>query len=66
MGPMLAKLAISMAMKLVTEKFFTHLIVEAMRALAIQTKNQFDDRVTEAVADAFGVEKVVLIPTIKG
>lgn len=60
MGSLLAKLAISMLVKLITEKFMSRLLVEGMRAWSKQTENPFDDRVTEAVADAFGVEKEVL------
>lgn len=61
MGPLLAKLAMSMVTKLITEKFLGHLLVEGLRAWSKQTPNVYDDRVVEAVADALGVPKDVLV-----
>jgi hypothetical protein len=63
MGSLLAKLAIGMVARLMTEKFLSKLLVEGMRAWSKQTPNPYDDRVTAAVADAFGVEKEALATT---
>lgn len=54
-GSLLAKLAIGMVTKLITEQFFSVLIAEGFRAWAKQTDNKFDDRVAEAVAKSFGL-----------
>lgn len=60
MGPLLAKIAIGLVTRLITEQFFSVLIVEGFRAWSKQTENKFDDRVSEAVAKSFGVPVEVL------
>ena len=63
MGSLLAKLAMGMVARLMTEVFLSKLLIEGMREWSKQTENKFDDHVTEAAAEAFGVPKEALTPT---
>jgi len=65
MTEMLAKIAISLLMKLITEKFLAKLVIQGLRAWSGQTANVYDDRVVEAMAQALGVDPddlKVLVP----
>lgn len=60
MANLLAKIAISLITKLITERFLARLVIEALRAWAKTTDNDMDDRVVKAMAEALGVEIEVL------
>lgn len=60
MTDLLAKLAIAMVSKLLTEKFLSKLLVHSLRAWAQQTENSYDDKVVEAMAEALDVPKELL------
>jgi hypothetical protein len=60
MSAILAKIAISLLTKLITETFLARLIIEGLRVWARQTENTFDDKVIEEAARAFGVPVEVL------
>jgi hypothetical protein len=65
MTEMLAKIAISILMKLITEKFLAKLVIQGLRAWSGQTANVYDDRVVEAMAQALSVDPEdlkVLVP----
>lgn len=55
MSQTLAKIAMSMLAKLVSEKFLSHLVVYGVRALANSTPNKLDDLLTSSLAEALGV-----------
>jgi hypothetical protein len=56
MSEALIKVAISLLMKLVTEQFFAKFIIATIDSWAKSSENQWDDKVTKAMADALGVE----------
>lgn len=60
-GSLAAKLAIGIVARLMTEKFLSKLLVEALRAWSRQTPNQFDDRVAEAAAEAFDIPPDIIV-----
>lgn len=62
MTEMLAKVAMSLVAKMITEKFFGKVVVASMRIWSKQTANEWDDKVTEAVAEAFDVPIEALKP----
>lgn len=51
----LGKIAASLAVQLMTERFAKRALVTAGRALARKTKNPDDDAIVEDVADAWGL-----------
>lgn len=55
MANLLAKIAVGLVTRLITETFLARLLIEGLRAWAKQTVNKFDDRVVEEAARAFGV-----------
>ena len=60
---MLAKIAVSMFIRLITEKFLSKLLIESLKAWSKQTENKFDDKVVEAMQQALGVDPdVIIIP----
>lgn len=61
MASLLAKLGIGIITKLMTEVFFSKLLVAALRAWAKQTENHYDNQVVEAIAEALGVDKDILV-----
>lgn len=61
----LAGIAVSMLAKLVTETFLARLVIEGLRAWAKQTANEFDDRLVEEAAKAFGIPPETLKETIR-
>lgn len=60
MADYVAKLAISLLQKLVTEQFLSRVLYYIVRAWANQTDNLIDDKVADAIAEAYGLEKEVL------
>lgn len=60
MADYVAKLAISLLQKLVTEQFLSRVLYYVVRAWANQTDNLIDDKVADAIAEAYGIEKQVL------
>lgn len=60
-GTLAAKLAIGMVARLMTERFLSKLLVEALRAWSRQTENEYDDRVAEAVAEAFDIPPDIIV-----
>jgi hypothetical protein len=60
MADYVAKLAISLLQKLVTEQFLSRVLYYVVRAWANQTDNLIDDKVADAIAEAYGIEKNVL------
>lgn len=60
MTEILAKIAIAIATRLLTEKFLSKLLIQALRAWARQTANSYDDKVVEAMAEALDVPVEVL------
>lgn len=57
---LLAKVAMGMVVRLITEKFLSKLMIEGLRAWSKQTANPYDDKVVEAMADSLGIEKETL------
>jgi hypothetical protein len=62
MTSLLAKVAVSLGAKLITETFLSKLLIEGLRAWSAQTENSHDDRVVEAIAQALGVDPIKLKP----
>jgi hypothetical protein len=60
MADYVAKLAISLLQKLVTEQFLSRVLYYVVRAWANQTDNLIDDKVADAIAEAYGIEKTAL------
>lgn len=60
MADYVAKLAISLLQKLVTEQFLSRVLYYIVRAWANQTDNLIDDKVADAIAEAYGLDKEVL------
>ncbi len=56
MSDVLAKLAISLFMKLLTEQFFSRAFVHAGEALADKTSNNLDDKIMRDIRKALDVE----------
>lgn len=54
MQDLVIKLVISMAMRLLTEKFLARSILRGCRALAEKTSNALDDGMVDDLADALG------------
>jgi hypothetical protein len=52
---MLAKVAISLLAKLLTEKFFAKILIASLDTWSKQTANEWDDKVTAAMAEAMDV-----------
>lgn len=57
----LARIAIGMVVKLITEKFLSKLVIEALKAWSKQTENKYDDKVVDAMAEALGVEREMIV-----
>ena len=60
MSSLIAKVAIGLISRLITERFLAKLVIEALRAWAKTTSNVHDDRVVEAMAEALGIDPVAL------
>lgn len=60
MSIILARIAMTLLTKLITETFLAKLLIEGLRAWARQTENHYDDKVVEAAAEAFGIEPEVI------
>lgn len=65
MTDILARLAVGMLTKLITERFLSKILVYSLSTWSRQTENDWDDKVTKAVAEAFGVETSLLLPEEK-
>jgi hypothetical protein len=50
------QIVIKLLLKLVTETFISKLVVHGTRELAKSTKNELDDKMADAVAEALGVK----------
>lgn len=55
MSVTLAKVAISLLAKLITEKFFSKILICSLQAWSKQTENDYDDKVVAAMAEALDV-----------
>lgn len=66
MSQLLAKVAVGMLARLVTERFLGKVVVEGCRALAARTENKFDDKIVEAMAEALGVQPELLKDIVRG
>lgn len=64
MTEMLAKVAISLIAKMITEKFFAKVVVASLDTWSQQTENAWDDKVVKAVAEAFDVPIENLKPAL--
>lgn len=60
MADYVAKLAVQLLQKLLTEQFLSRVLYYIVRAWANQTTNKIDDKVADAVAEAYGIERQVL------
>jgi len=60
MQDLLLKAAMGLILKLVSEKFLAKAVVYTLRAWSKTTQTEWDDKVTEAMAEALGVEAEVL------
>jgi 2-hydroxychromene-2-carboxylate isomerase len=60
MSALLAKAAVGIITRLITEAFLAKLTIQMLRAWARGTANIHDDKVVEAMADALGVEPEAL------
>ena len=56
MGNIIIKALIAIVTKLITEKFFSRIIVYSLNYAAKKTTNKLDDKIVISVADALGVE----------
>lgn len=56
MAQLLAKIAISLITKLITEKFLARLVIEGLTAWSKTTSNDLDDKVVKAMAEALEVD----------
>ena len=52
---LLAKLAVALVAKLITETFLSRIIIYSLEAWAKTSENKLDDKVVAAMADALGV-----------
>lgn len=50
-----AKVLISLLAKMITEKFFSKVLIYALQAWSKQTANEWDDKVVAAMAEALDV-----------
>ena len=57
MTELLAKIAMGMVVRLITEKFLSKVMIEGLRAWSKQTVNSYDDKVVAAMAQALGVDQ---------
>lgn len=55
MSGMLAKVAISLLAKMITEKFFAKIVIASLQTWSKQTENELDDKVVAAMAEALDV-----------
>lgn len=60
MSALIARMAISLLTKLITETFLARLLIECLRAWSKTTTTKLDDKVTEAAAAAFGIPAEVI------
>ena len=60
MSDYVAKLSVSLIQKLLTEKFLSRVLYYIVKTWAKQTQNTIDDKVADAVAEAFGIDKNAL------
>lgn len=56
MSGMLLSILIGIFEKLVTEKFFSKVLITVLRYWSDQTANDYDDKVVDAMAEALGVD----------
>jgi hypothetical protein len=61
MADYVAKLAVQLLQKLLTEQFLSRVLYYIVRAWANQTDNKIDDKVADAVAEAYGIDKTALV-----
>jgi hypothetical protein len=62
MTEMLAKVAISLLAKMITEKFFAKVVIASLDTWSKQTANAWDDQVVKAMAEALDVPIEALKP----
>ena len=55
MTEMLAKVAISLLAKMITEKFFAKVVIASLDTWSKQTENEWDNAVVKAMAEALDV-----------
>jgi hypothetical protein len=55
MTDLIAKLGVAMVTKLITETFLSKILVYTLRAWAKQTVNDWDNKVVDAISEAFNV-----------
>lgn len=55
MTEMLAKVAIALIAKMITEKFFAKVVIASLQTWSKQTANELDDKVVAAMAEALDV-----------
>jgi len=55
MTEMLAKVAIALIAKMITEKFFAKVVIASLQTWSKQTANDWDDKVVAAMAEALDV-----------
>jgi hypothetical protein len=55
MTEMLAKVAISLLAKMITEKFFAKVVIASLDTWSKQTENEWDNQVVKAMAEALDV-----------
>ena len=64
MTEMLAKVAISLLAKMITEKFFSKVVIASLDVWSKQTENEWDNRVVSAMAEALDVPIEALKPSV--
>lgn len=60
MADQVAKLFVTVFAKLLTPEFLSRVLYYIVKSWAKQTDNQIDDKIAEAIADAYGLPKEAL------